>query len=207
MMVPSVEELTQALGPFAAFVVATFDRSGLPLIVGAVCVAVGIADGSQPATIALGTAGMIVGDLTLYEIGRQGGSRTAFARRFLRPLKPLRSTARAILRRYPTGSLVFGRYVAGAGILIPILAGGFGMARRRAYALLVLGSVLYVIPWGVLAFQLGRRFDPIVEEVVGNVVWFAVAGLVGAVAWLAYSRVQRQARKAQLHRRQGRDAS
>jgi len=196
---PTIQELAQTLGPFAAFVVATFDRSGLPLIVGSVCVAVSLAGGSPTWTVALGTLGMTIGDLTLYEVGRQGGARTGFAKRLLRPLKPLRSTARAILRKYPSGALMFGRYLAGAGILLPMLAGGFGMKRQRAYTLLTLGSLLYVIPWGTLAFYLGRRFEPAVRRLSGDMVWYALAGLLAVAVAIAYSRVKRNARKAAAH--------
>jgi membrane protein DedA with SNARE-associated domain len=94
---------------------------------------------------------------------------------------------------------MFGRYVAGAGILLPMLAGGFGMRRQRAYLLLTLGSVLYVIPWGWLAFYLGRRFEPAVRQLSGDLVWFALAGLLAVAAALAYGRVKRRARKAAAH--------
>lgn len=190
------QALAQSLGPLAAFVVATFDRSGLPLIVGSVCVAVGLAGGSPALTVSLGTLGMIAGDLALFEVGRYGGPRTRAGQRLLRPLRPLRATARAILRRHPSLSLMFGRYVAGAGILLPLLAGGFGMRRARAWALLAAGSALYVVPWGSLAFWLGHRFQPFVESVQSDIVWFALAGLLGVIAWFAYQRVRRRARKA-----------
>ena len=199
MVPPDAQELARALGPFAAFVAATFDRSGLPLIVGSVCVAVGIAGGNPVLTISLGTLGMIAGDLALYEIGRRGGPRTAFMAKLLRPLKPLRATARAILRKRPGLSLVFGRYVAGAGILLPMLAGAFGLARRRAYTLLIAGSILYVVPWCAFAFILGRRFQPLMEELTHDLVWFAIAGIVGVVGWFAYQRVRRNAKKAAAH--------
>jgi membrane protein DedA with SNARE-associated domain len=205
MALPDVQELARTLGPFAAFVAATFDRSGLPLIVGSVCVAVGIAGGNPSLTIALGSLGMIAGDFALFEIGRRGGPRTAFMAKLLRPLKPLRATARAILRKRPGLSLVFGRYVAGAGILIPMLAGAFGHERRRAYALLAFGSILYVVPWGALAFVLGDRFQPVVERVAHDAIWFAVAGIVGVVGWIAYQRVRRKAKKAATHPRHVRE--
>lgn len=195
-MLPSIQELAQTVGPFAAFLVATFDRSGLPLIVGTVCVTVGIAQGSAPLTITLGTLGMITGDLVLYELGRRSGARMSFSKRLLSPLRPLKSSARAILRKYPSMSLIFGRYVAGAGIILPLLAGGFGMPRRRAFSLLIFGSIIYVVPWGILAFHLGKRFEPIVTKYSGETVWIALAALVGVVAWAAYQRVRRRARKA-----------
>lgn len=197
-MLPSAQELVQTLGPIAAFVVATFDRSGLPIIVGSVCVAVGIANGSAPLTILLGTLGMITGDIFLYELGRRGGPHASFSRRLLKPLRPLQATARAILRKYPSAALIFGRYIAGAGIILPLLAGGFGVARKRSYSLLIFGSIIYVVPWGTLAFYLGRRFEPIVTQLQGDVVWFALAGLLGAAAWFAYQQVRRKARKAAM---------
>lgn len=192
------EQLAEHLGPFAAFVVATFDRSGLPLIVGAVCVAVGLANGNATATVCLGTLGMIVGDLFLYELGRRGGTGSSFTKKWLRPLRPLRATARVILKKYPSLSLLFGRYVAGAGILLPILAGAFGMARRRSYTLLIIGSICYVVPWGTAAFYFGNRFRSSVEHIGDDILWFAVAGIVVVIAWFAYQRVRRKAKKAAL---------
>lgn len=190
------EQLAETLGPLAAFVVATFDRSGLPLIIGAVCVAVGLANGSATATVCLGTLGMISGDIVLYEIGRRSGNGSFFKKPWLRPLRPLRANARALLKRYPIVSLMFGRYVAGAGILLPILAGTFGLARRRAWALLTLGSILYVVPWGVAAFYFGNRFRSVVTTISDDVVWIAVLSLVVVIALFAYQRVKRKARKA-----------
>jgi membrane protein DedA with SNARE-associated domain len=99
--------------------------------------------------------------------------------------------------------LVFGRYVAGAGILLPMLAGAFGVARRRAYALLVAGSVAYVVPWGALAFYLGQRFQPLAERFSRELVLLAIAGILGVVVWFAYRRVRRNANKAALHGARG----
>jgi membrane protein DedA with SNARE-associated domain len=193
---PFAVAIAQQLGPFAAFVVATFDRSGLPLLVGSVCVAVGIAGGNATLTVAFGTLGMILGDLALYEVGRYGGPRTRMGARLLAPLKPLRATARAIFRKYPTFAMLFGRYVAGAGILLPLLAGGFGLKRGRAYLLCIAGSILYVVPWGFLAFYIGDRFEPVVTKYAKDLLWFALAGLVLVVAWFTIARVRRRAKKA-----------
>ncbi|MFN0206207.1 MAG: DedA family protein [Planctomycetota bacterium] len=197
-MLPNAEELVRTLGPLAAFVVATFDRSGLPIILGSVCVAVGIVNGNQTLTILLGTLGMISGDLFLYELGRRGGTQASFSRRLLKPLRPLQATARAILRKFPSASLIFGRYVAGAGIILPLLCGGFGMSRKRSYPLLIFGSVIYVLPWGILAFYLGRRFEPIVNKFQAEAVWIALAGLFCVIAWFAFQQVRRKARKAAM---------
>jgi membrane protein DedA with SNARE-associated domain len=189
-------ELVSQLGPFAAFVVATFDRSGLPLITGSVCVAVGAAGGSLVATVALGTLGMIVGDLALFEIGRAGGPRSRVVGRILRPLRPLRATARAILKRYPYLSLAFGRYVAGAGILLPMLAGSAAMKRGRVYPILVVASIAYVVPWGTAAFYLGQSFVSVLEELGTRLAWLALAGLIAVAAGFAYFRIRRRARRA-----------
>lgn len=193
---PTVQELAHTLGPFAAFVIATFDRSGLPLIVGSVCVAVGAAGGHLVPTVSCASAGMIVGDLVLYEVGRRGGPRSELLRRLLRPLLPLRATARALLRRYPVMALAFGRYVAGAGILLPLLAGAAKIERRRAWAVLILGSLAYVIPWGTAAFLLGQSFIETMQSMSSHIAWGAVAGLVIVIAVFAYIRVRRRARKA-----------
>ncbi|MBI3819317.1 MAG: hypothetical protein HY286_11540 [Planctomycetes bacterium] len=189
-------ELAEHLGPFAAFVAATFDRSGLPLVVGAVCTAVGLANGNAPLTLAFATAGMIAGDLFLYELGRRSGVAASFTKRLFRPLRPLRATARAILKKWPALSLLFGRYVAGAGILIPMLAGGYGIPRRRAYGLLIFGSTIYILPWCGLAFYLGNRFRDVVTRWEDKLVWFAIAGIVSFIMWFAYRRVRRKAQRA-----------
>jgi len=191
-------DLAHSLGPFAAFLVAVVDRSGLPLLVGTVCVAVGAAGGHLVPTVAFGTLGMIAGDLALYELGRRNGSR-AFARRFFRPLLPLRSTARAILRRHPYLALVFGRYVAGAGILLPLLAGSAGMRRGRTYAILIAASIAYVVPWGAGAFLLGQNFVSFMEHLGETLVWAALAGLVAAAGAFIVFRVKRRARRAARH--------
>jgi membrane protein DedA with SNARE-associated domain len=199
MALPSIQELAQTLGPLAAFVVATFDRSGFPLVVGSVCVTVGLAGGNHFLTIFLGTLGMISGDLFLYEMGRRGGARYGLSRRILRPLRPLQATARALLRKYPSASLLFGRYVAGAGIILPLLAGSFGRPRRKCYLLLIFGSAIYVVPWGSLAFFLGQKFEPVLVDLQKELVWFALAALVAVAGYFGYLHVRRKAKKAAAH--------
>jgi membrane protein DedA with SNARE-associated domain len=200
-LVPNADQLVECLGPFAAFVVATFDRSGLPLILGTVCGAVGAAGGHIVPTVALGTLGMIAGDLALYELGRKTGSGGAFGRRLLRPLLPLRATARAFLRRRPGVSLAFGRYVAGAGILLPWLAGSTGMKRGRVYAILIGASIAYAVPWATGAFLLGQSFVASMDALGTTLGWVAVGALVLAAAAYADLRIRRRARKAAAHAR------
>lgn len=198
-MAADVAELVQRFGPFAAFGVAIVDRSGLPLLIGSVCVAIGAVGGSPTATLAFATAGMLAGDVGLFEIGRRAGATRALTRRVLRPLRPLRATARAIVLKYPYASLAFGRYVAGAGILLPMLAGSAGMGRVRAYLILAAGTLAYVIPWGALAFALGRGFEASMKSAGPLIGWAALAGLAMAAAAFIVFRVKRRARRAAAH--------
>ncbi len=198
-MLPSVAELAQTLGPFATFAVALVDRSGLPILMGSMCVAVGAAGGHMVTTVALGTLGMTVGDLALFELGRRHGGRGSFQRRLLRPLKPLRATARAILRRFPELALLFGRYVAGAGILLPLFAGASGMRRSRGWLLLVTGAVLYAAPWGTASYLLGQSFVDAMDSLGPTIRWAALAGLLTAAAAFGILRVLRRARRAARH--------
>ncbi len=88
--------------------------------------------------------------------------------------------------------LMFGRFVAFAGLYVPFGAGHMGLKYGRFLAWTTVGSVLQMSAFGILAYQLGRQF----EDLIKKWGWTGLAAAVVLMAvWSLLKRLRRRRKR------------
>lgn len=90
--------------------------------------------------------------------------------------------------------LMFGRFVAFAGLYVPFGAGHMGLKYGRFLAWTTVGSVLQMSAFGILAYQLGRQSKYLIKQ-------WGWTGLAAAVVLMAVWSLLKRLRRRRKRRR------
>jgi membrane protein DedA with SNARE-associated domain len=172
------------------------EQLGMPLPAAPVLLAAGALAGlgkmSLAGALALSALATLLADLAWFEAGRRRG-RTVLdfvCRISLEPDSCVRRAENVFLRRGPR-SLLYVKFVPGLGLMAVVLAGAFGLRRRRFLLFDLPGALV----WGGAYLALGYVFSGELERATRALMRLgsSAAGLlVGLLAvWLIWKYVQR----------------
>lgn len=132
----------------------------------------------------------LVADGLWYELGRRKGTRVLrfLCRLSIEPDSCVRSTENLFSRQGPRALLV-ARFVPGLSTVAPPLAGIVGMSPRRFLLFDTVGTLAWIVSFGVLGGLFGHRLDVLGEWLSGMgaggflVLGVALALYLGLKAW------------------------
>ena len=151
-------------GLLVLFAVTLLDQLGLPLPSGPMVLAAGALVGLgrlDPLAAALAAlVPTLLADWLWYELGRRKGTRVLrfLCRVSIEPDSCVRSTENLFSRQGPRALLV-ARFVPGLSTVAPPLAGIVGMPPGRFLAFDAVGTLSWILSFGVLGILFGHRLD------------------------------------------------
>lgn len=190
--------MKQSLALLIVFGVTLFDHAGTPnayVIAMAVAgSAEGSAEGLNPyAVFASGFLSVLLYENAVYWLGRYVRRTEGKARGRL--TRYIQQSALHVNQWLQDGSflwLMFGRFVAFAGLYVPFGAGHLGFKYGRFLAWTTAGSVLQMSAFGILAYQLGERFSDSIKKWG----WTGLAAAVVLMAlWSLFKRLRRRRKR------------
>jgi membrane-associated protein len=126
-----------------------------------------------------GFLGAVVGDTTVYFIGRHTGGRIDRAVRRMVNEKQM-AAGQKIFARNVSIALVFGRFVPGLRLLVSLLAGANGLPFWRYLPFECLGGLVWSAQISLLAYFIGSTLDtrPMVSFLISGLLTAAVVAVV-----------------------------
>ena len=161
------------------------------------------AQGLNPyAVFAAGFLSVLLYENAVYWFGRcvrrtEGKARSRLMQYVLRsaPYQYIIQSAQYVNKWLQDGSflwLMFGRFIAFAGLYVPFGAGHNGLKYGRFLVWTTAGSVLQMSAFGILAYQVGRQF----EDLIKKWGWTGLAAAVLLMAvWSLLKRLRRRKRR------------
>ncbi len=196
-----VKGWVEAYGPAVVGLGSTLDNTGVPIFyVAGIAAAIGVkARASLGAIWVAAFLGSVVGDLTIYAIGRYRLTKDQLAAGFLGQglgMGPALHAGERLVSKWGPVSIVFGRFVPYVGKVLPLLAGSYRMSWLAATSSIVVGSFLLT----GLYFLMGEIAVDLVRE-RGDVVRYASMGaLLLVVAALYFANEALKAKNARTTR-------
>jgi len=195
-----MNQLNQFLTAYAEpvlFLALFAEQLGLPLPAAPILVAAGAlaADGALNPGLAVGITivACVLADMIWFYVGRRGGAglRRFLCKLALRDASSFERTERLFARHGMT-AVAAAKFVPGLGLLMPPMAGAFGIDLRRFLRFDALGSFLYV----TFYLELGVLFSNEVNGLLKLISRFGVASATLAFAlvmiFVAYKYVRRR---------------
>lgn len=178
-------------GYLLVFVMVLAEALGFPVPAAIALLAAGAAVGahmlSGPTVWALALAAMLLGDLTLFVLGKRSGWALLgfLCRVSVNPETCILRSAESFYKRGKT-TLIFAKFLPGVNTMAPPLAGSMRMPVGQFLRFDVLGAMLYVSTYLMVGF-LGRNFLRSITrgvQTAGHAVGEVLLGAV--VAYIAY---------------------
>ncbi len=187
--------MNQTVALLIVFGVTLFDHAGTPNAY-VIAMAFAPSEGLNPyALFAAGFLSVLLYENAVYWLGRYVRRTEGKARSRL--TRYIQQSAQHVNKWLQDGSflwLMFGRFVAFAGLYVPFGAGHTGFKYGRFLAWTTAGSVLQMSAFGILAYQLGRRFSDVIKK-------WGWTGLAAAVVLMAVWSLLKRLRRRRKRRR------
>jgi membrane protein DedA with SNARE-associated domain len=143
--------------------------------------------------LVVGMVGIIIGDTTLYLLGRHFGERITRHPRLSHHLTPARlARVERYFRRHGKKTIVFARVATGARAAFYLTAGAMRMSFAAFLSMDALAAAVSATVWVLVGWHFGAHLDRVRHVVRSVEHWVALGIVVLLCAWYAARTIRRR---------------